>query len=155
MVAWQQPMTRGAKAEDRTVRASKRERGLALLIGATAFILQLLLSPLHGPFVGAVSASPQSAALTALADLAALTGESNVLCADMGGGQPGAPGHDADCPGLCCHLSHVLALFLLPPAFSPSVPSRVSVVIPGPRPISLGAAAHARSAQPRGPPVSV
>jgi hypothetical protein len=116
-----------------------------------ALIVQLLLSPLHASFhEGAISARS-----AALAELAALTGDPNVLCADMGDGRPGDPAHGkADCPGLCCNLSHGLAFFLPPPAFSPAIPSRIFVAITGPRPILLVASAHAPSAQPRGPPLS-
>jgi hypothetical protein len=96
-----------------------------------------------------------SARSAALAELAALTGDPKVLCADMGDGQPGDPAHDkADCPGLCCHLSHGLAFALPPPAFSPTVPSLISVTISTPHPILLVVSAHAPSAQPRGPPLS-
>jgi hypothetical protein len=134
---------------------SRRERSFALLIGAAALIIQLFLSPPHAPFVRAASDSRQSAALTALADLAALTGEHNVLCADAGDGQPVDPAHDkADCPGLCCHLSHGLAFFLPPPAFSPAIPSGISVTSFARRAVSLTASAHAPNAQPRGPPLS-
>ncbi|MGC1579097.1 MAG: hypothetical protein WA813_23775 [Beijerinckiaceae bacterium] len=134
---------------------SRRARSVALLVGAAALIFQLFLAPWHAPLVRAASASPQSAALATLAELAALTGNPNVLCADMGDGRPGDPAHDmADCPGLCCHLSHGLAFFLPPPAFSPAIPSRIFVAISGPRPILLVASAQAPSAQPRGPPLS-
>jgi hypothetical protein len=129
---------------------SRRARSLALVVGAAALIAQLLLSPLHASFHEA-AISAQSAAL---AELAALTGDPNVLCAGMGDG-PGDPAHDkADCPGPCCQLSHGLAFFLPPPAFSPAIPSRIFVAITGPRPILLVASAHAPSAQPRGPPLS-
>jgi hypothetical protein len=128
---------------------------LALLIGAAALILQLVLSPLHASVVRAPSNSPQSAALTALAQLAALSGEHNVLCADADGGPPGDPAHGtADCTGLCCHLSHGVALFLAPPAFSPAIPSRMPVTIFGRRQISSAPSAHSPNAQPRGPPLS-
>lgn len=149
-------MTRGARSRDEVAGASRRERGFALLIGAAALIVQLFLSPLHAPFLHASSDSPQSAArLGALAELAALTGDPNVLCAGAGAGQPGDPAHDnADCPGLCCQLGHGLALYLPPPAFSPALPSRIAITIVAQRPISLAASAHAPNAQPRGPPPS-
>jgi hypothetical protein len=144
-------MARGAISGGLTAGASRRAPGFALLIGAAALVLQLLLSPLHAPFhEGAISARS-----AALAELAALTGDPKVLCADMGDGQPGDPAHDkADCPGLCCHLSHGLAFALPPPAFSPTVPSLISVTISTPHPILLVVSAHAPSAQPRGPPLS-
>ena len=136
--------------------ASRRERGFALLIGAAALILQLLLSPLHASFLHASSYSAQSATrLGALAELAALTGEQNVLCGDATGGQPGDPAHDnADCLGLCCQLGHGLALFLPPPVFSAAVPSRIAITLVAQRTISLAASTHAPNAQPRGPPPS-
>jgi hypothetical protein len=151
LIAWRNWMARGARAGDRVAGASRRGRSVALLVGAAALIVQLLLSPLHASFhEGAISARS-----AALAELAALTGDPNVLCADMGDGRPGDPAHGkADCPGLCCNLSHGLAFFLPPPAFSPAIPSRIFVAISGPRPILLVASAHAPSAQPRGPPLS-
>jgi hypothetical protein len=144
-------MARGARSGDQVVGASRRGHSLTLFVGAAALILQLLLSPLHASFhVGAISA--QSAAL---AELAALTGDPNVLCADMGDRQPGDPAHDkADCPGLCCHLSHGLVFFIPPPAFSPAIPSCILVAITKPRPIFLVASSHSPNAQPRGPPLS-
>ncbi|MBV8428841.1 MAG: hypothetical protein JOZ30_16035 [Hyphomicrobiales bacterium] len=149
-------MARGARQRNEVAGASARERGSALLIGALALILQLFLSPLHTPFQHASLDSPQEAArLGALVNLAALTGDPNVICAEADDRQPGDPTHDnGDCPGLCCHLGHGLAFFLAPPAFSPAVPLRVAIGFVGSRPISFVTSAHAPNAQPRGPPPS-
>ncbi|MBV9568961.1 MAG: hypothetical protein JO172_12555 [Hyphomicrobiales bacterium] len=149
-------MSRGASSRNRPGRASQREGGFALLIGAAALILQLILSPLHAPLVHSSSTSTQLLALEALAELAALTGDQNVFCADMDGGQQGSvPAHEkADCPGLCCHLSHGPALFLAPPAPLPKVFSGVSVRISRAHAILLAVSASPTNAQPRGPPLS-
>jgi hypothetical protein len=129
---------------------ARRERGFALLIGATALILQLLLSPLHAPFV---HSAPGALRSDALAELAALTGEQNLLCGDEdGSGNPAH--HDADCPGLCCQLGHGLALFLVPPSPSPEKLAGPSIKISRPHSSFLIAGAHSTSAQPRGPPLS-
>jgi hypothetical protein len=131
----------------------RRRRAFALLAGAAALILQLFLAPLHLPLLHQASASPESAAL---AELAALTGEHNVLCADAGDEHSGIPSHDdADCPGLCCHLGQGLALFLPPPPSSPAILVSRSVDIRFVQAVSLHFGAHPRSAQPRGPPSSV
>ncbi|MBV8963232.1 MAG: hypothetical protein JOY97_09085 [Hyphomicrobiales bacterium] len=125
-------------------------------MGAAALILQLILSPLHAPLPHSASASTQSVALNALAELAALTGDANVICADMGGAQPGGvPAHEkADCPGLCCHLSYAVPLFLVPPSPAPKVFSSVFVKISRAHAILLAVSTSPTCAQPRGPPFS-
>ncbi|MBV9590918.1 MAG: hypothetical protein JO310_15075 [Hyphomicrobiales bacterium] len=146
-------MKRGASSRARLARASRRERGIALLIGATALLLQVILSPLSAH--SAHRAAP-SAQLGALAELAALTGDPNVICADMNDGpQNSGPAHDkADCSGLCCHLGHGLALFLVPPSPSPKNFAGFSVRLSRAPAAFLTASAGATIAQPRGPPLS-
>ena len=143
-------MKRGASSRARLARASRRERGIALLIGATALLLQLILSPLGAHFAHRAAPSAQ------LAELAALTGDPNVICADMNDGpQNGGPAHDkAECPGLCCHLGHGLALFLVPPSPSPKNFAGFSVRLSRAPAAFLTASAGATIAQPRGPPLS-
>ncbi|MFI5012658.1 MAG: hypothetical protein ACHQAY_09940 [Hyphomicrobiales bacterium] len=141
-------MARGAKTGEGWISASRRSRAFALLAGAAALILQLFLAPLHP-----AGAAPSS---TSLAELAALTGQHSVLCADGAGHQPDNPLHgDAECPGLCCQLGHGLAAFLPPAPSVFAVLVGESAEIALPRAASASSPAHAPNAQPRGPPQTV
>jgi hypothetical protein len=91
-----------------------------------------------------------------LAELAELTGQLHVLCADPGDPQSGNPVHgEADCSGVCCHLGHGLVLFVpIPPASAAMALGR-SVALRQPQAILAHSGAHWPSAKPRGPPLSV
>jgi hypothetical protein len=140
-------MARGARSGVRRGRGSRPRQALALLAGALALILQLLLAPTH-----LATAAPAD---TTLAELTALTGQHGVLCAFAEDQRPDGPVHgDADCPGLCCQLGHGLAAFL-PPPVPPSVMVGRSVAIALPAMPAPPPAARPQSAQPRGPPIPV
>jgi hypothetical protein len=140
-------MAQAAKIGGRPIRASMRCRSLVLLAGIAALIAQLFLAPLH-----VAAAAPSSASL---AELSALTGQRNVLCADLEH-QPGAPAHgDADCPDLCCQLGHGVAAFLPPSPIPLAVVVGRFTDLKPPLTIAPCAAAHWPSAQPRGPPIAV
>jgi hypothetical protein len=124
--------------------AQQREGAFALLVGALALALQLVLASAH---VTAVSGS--------LGAVAALTGGHGVLCADSTDHDPAGPAHgDFDCSGLCCQLGHSAAA-LPSQAYLP-----LTIILAGSAEPSLLPASPAPAeprgalAQPRGPPAT-
>ena len=130
-------------------RAGAGTRGLALLMGALALILQVTLAPRHVALTGPGEA--------AIAELTALTGEHLVLCADMQGDHEGdGPAHPtADCSGLCCHLGHGLTASLPSPAAAIVTLERKSVALRLPKRVATSPQPRLSSGQPRGPPTTV
>jgi hypothetical protein len=135
-------MVEEARIADQHAAARGREGALALLAGALALALQLVLVSAHMTGASGVPG-----------ELAALTGAHNLLCADGADHDPGGPAHGGfDCSGLCCQLGHSAAALpsqaylplniilagLAEPSLLPALPTP-----PEPR--------RAR-AQPRGPP---
>jgi hypothetical protein len=137
-------MARGIKIRFGWRGLARASRAVALLAGALALIVQFALA---APHLAVASDS-------AVAELAALTGEHLVLCADAQGGSHSPAQHEADCSGLCCHLGQQLAT-ALPPAIAVSgAVTRRSAELP---PVPSSAAPdekHFSNAQPRGPPAS-
>ena len=139
-------MARGVKTRFGRQGLARASRAVALLSGVLALVLQFALAAPH------IAVASDGA--SAVAELAALTGEHLVLCADAQGGSHSPAQHDADCSGLCCHLGQHLAT-ALPPAIAVSgAVTRRSAELP---PVPSSAAPdekHFSNAQPRGPPAS-
>jgi hypothetical protein len=131
-------------------RGSAALRALPLLLGMAGLIVQLVLASSHLSFAAPVS--------NPVTELAALTGmgEHGILCAGDADQQQGHPGHgDADCPGLCCHLGHGLAVLLLSPPVVSAVEHRRAIEVRPRLVASPPRLARLFSAQPRGPPHTV
>jgi hypothetical protein len=122
-------------------------RSIALLFGALAFVLQLVLAPAH-------VASAQSGD-TAIAELSALTGEHLALCAGAADDQGDAPTHSTGDCGQCCRLGPESAASLPPPIVIIAVIPHVGRALPLPAQSASAPQTRYAAAQPRGPPSPV
>jgi hypothetical protein len=119
-------------------------RSIALLLGALAFVLQLVFAPAH------VALSEPGHA--AIAELSALTGEHLALCAGAADDQGGAPTHsNGDC-GQCCRLGPEFAASLPPPIVIAAVKPNVGRALPLKAQSASAPQTRYAAAQPRGPP---